>query len=134
MRRARKETGKRCDCCRTRTESHMYPFPEDGKYRRLCKVCWEAEANADAIHAPSAEKELREAARHIGHAVDQLKAKAEGNMEHPARRYCHIALGAAETIGYVLYQIEHDPTCSSLSMGLADAEPTKPVELAEEGG
>ena len=35
------EFGKRCQLCGKNRESHMYPFPVNGKYRRLCKDCWE---------------------------------------------------------------------------------------------
>ena len=47
------EFGKRCELCRKNRESHMYPFPVDGKYRRLCRECW------NKVHKSNAEHDTR---------------------------------------------------------------------------
>ena len=45
----RREFGRRCQLCNKYEESHMYPFRVKGKFRRLCRLCW------DKVHN---EKEL----------------------------------------------------------------------------
>ena len=55
----REEFGKRCELCRKNRESHMYPFPVDSKYRRLCRECWDKVHKSNASLEPLARKDGR---------------------------------------------------------------------------
>lgn len=45
-----REFGRRCQLCNKYKESHMYPFKVKGKFRRLCRECWDVVQKSNSVN------------------------------------------------------------------------------------